>query len=202
VKRRAFQQWTYWGQPVPGFGDADAQVLVVGLAPGAHGANRTGRMFTGDGAGATLIASLFRSGFASQPASTSRDDGLHLTDLYLTAAVRCAPPDNAPAPREIANCRAYLVQELQALNRVRVLVALGQLAHQALLRAAREAGVVIPHPRPRFAHGAEAPLVWGRRTLLLLDSYHPSRQNTQTGRLTPAMLDAIFARAHAFAASR
>ncbi len=202
VKRRAYREWTYWGHPVPGFGDPRARVLVVGLAPGAHGANRTGRMFTGDGAGATLVAALYRAGFASQPTSTSRDDGLRLRDLYLTAAVRCAPPDNKPAPGEIANCRPYLVAELRLLRRVRVVVALGRLAHAAFLRAAEEAGVRIPRPRPRFAHRAEARLTWGRRRLVLLDTYHPSRQNTQTGRLTAAMLDAIFLRARALAEAR
>lgn len=197
VKRRAYRDWDYWGLPVPGFGDPGARVLVVGLAPGAHGANRTGRMFTGDGAGVTLMASLHRAGFASQPSSVTRDDGLVLTDLYLTAAVRCAPPDNKPAPAEIARCRPYLVAELSLLTRVRVVVALGHLAHDAFLRAAREAGITIPHPRPRFAHGARCRLRWGDRELLLLDTYHPSRQNTHTGRLTSAMLDVVFRRARA-----
>lgn len=195
TKRRAYLAWEYWGQPVPGFGDPEARVLVVGLAPGAHGANRTGRMFTGDGAGATLVTALHHAGFASQPTSTSREDGLRLSGLYLTAAVRCAPPDNRPAPGEVANCRSYLVEELQLLRRVRVVVALGRLGHDAFLRAAGAAGVEIPRPAPPFAHGAEAGLAWGRRTLRLLDSYHPSRQNTQTGRLTQAMLDRIFRRA-------
>jgi uracil-DNA glycosylase family 4 len=195
TKRRAYLDWEYWGRPVPGFGDPDAGVLVVGLAPGAHGANRTGRMFTGDGAGATLITALHRAGFASQSTSTSRDDGLTLSGLYLTAAVRCAPPDNRPAPGEIANCRSYLVDELRLLRRVRVVVALGRLGHDAFLRAADAAGVEIPRPTPPFAHGAEAVLEWGDRTLSLLDSYHPSRQNTQTGRLTQRMLDRIFRRA-------
>ncbi|MBI3998887.1 MAG: uracil-DNA glycosylase [Armatimonadetes bacterium] len=195
VKRRAYQEWEYWGRPVPGFGDPRARVLVVGLAPGAHGANRTGRMFTGDGAGATLMASLHHCGYASQPESVSRDDGLVLTDLYLTAAVRCAPPDNRPLPAEVARCRPYLVAELTLLPRVRVVIALGRLAHEAFLRAAEEAGVIVPRPKAGFAHGAQIRLRWGARTLLLIDTYHPSRQNTQTGRLTPAMLDAVFRRA-------
>ncbi|MBI3975767.1 MAG: uracil-DNA glycosylase [Armatimonadetes bacterium] len=199
TKRRAYRDWEYWGRPVPGFGDPEARVLVVGLAPGAHGANRTGRMFTGDGSGVTLTAALHRAGFASQPTSTSRDDGLTLTDLYLTAAVRCAPPDNRPAPGEIANCRSYLIEELRLLRRVRVVVALGHLAHDAFLRAAATTGIEVPRPAPRFAHGAEAVLRWGRRTLRLLDTYHPSRQNTQTGRLTQEMLDRIFRRAHVLA---
>ncbi len=201
VKRRAYREWTYWGRPVPGFGDPRARVLVIGLAPGAHGANRTGRMFTGDGAGATLVAALHRAGFASQPTSTARDDGLVLRDLYLTAAVRCAPPDNRPTPREIADCRPYLVAELLLVRRVRVVVALGRLAHAAFLQAGEEAGIRVPNPRPRFAHGAQTHLPWGRRAIALLDTYHPSRQNTQTGRLTPAMLDAIFKRAREIAES-
>lgn len=201
VKRRAYREWTYWGRPVPGFGDPQARVLVVGLAPGAHGANRTGRMFTGDGAGATLVASLYRTGFATQPTSTSMDDGLALRGVYLTAAVRCAPPDNRPAPEEIANCRSYLVSELRLLRRIRVVVALGSLAHRAFLRAAEEVGIRVPRPLPRFAHGNQTRLAWGRRPLVLLDTYHPSRQNTQTGRLTPTMLDAVFRRAQALAAA-
>ncbi|MGQ0549778.1 MAG: uracil-DNA glycosylase [Armatimonadota bacterium] len=195
VRRRAYLDWEYWGRPVPGFGDPNARVLVVGLAPGAHGANRTGRMFTGDGAGATLVASLYRTGFASRSESTSRDDGLAFTDLYLTAAVRCAPPDNKPAPAEIARCLPYLAAELALLPRVRVVVALGRLAHDAFLRVAREAGISVPHPKPGFAHGAEARLAWDDRDLLLLDAYHPSRQNTHTGRLTARMLDGVFRRA-------
>ncbi len=199
-KRRAYRDWTYWGRPVPGFGDPRARVLIVGLAPGAHGANRTGRMFTGDGAGATLIAALHRAGFASQPSSVSRDDGLRLSNAYLTAAVRCAPPDNRPTPDEVANCRGYLLEELRLLPHVRVVVALGHLAHDAILRAAEEVGAIIPRPRPRFGHGAEASLRWGVRSLILLDTYHPSRQNTQTGRLTPRMLDVVFDRARALVA--
>lgn len=195
TKRRAYLEWDYWGRPVPGFGDPRARVLVVGLAPGAHGANRTGRMFTGDGAGATLMAALYAAGFASQPTTTSRDDGLILSGLYLTAAVRCAPPDNRPAPEEIANCRSYLIEELRLLRRLRVVVALGRLGHDAFLRAGAAVGIDIPRPLPAFGHGAEATLKWGHRTLRLLDTYHPSRQNTQTGRLTQDMLDRIFVRA-------
>ncbi len=195
TKRRAYRDSDYWGKPVPGFGDPRARVVIVGLAPGAHGANRTGRMFTGDSSGATLFGSLHRAGFASRPESTARDDGLRLTDLYITASIRCAPPDNKPLPVEIANCRSYLVRELQLLTRVRVVVALGRLGHDALLIAARDAGITIPDPRPKFAHGAEAALTHGLRRLVLLDAYHPSQQNTQTGRLTPVMLDRIFHRA-------
>ena len=197
AKRRAYREWTYWGLPVPGYGDPRARVLVVGLAPGAHGANRTGRMFTGDGAGATLMAALHYAGFASQATATSRDDDLVLHDLYLTAAVRCAPPENRPTPGEIANCRSYLLTELRLLRRVRVVVALGRLAHDAFLRVAVQAGINVPRPRPAFAHGAAAHLTWERRALTLLDTYHPSRQNTQTGRLTQEMLEVIFRRARA-----
>jgi len=195
VRRRAYLDWEYWGRPVPGFGDPAARVLVVGLAPGAHGANRTGRMFTGDGAGATLMGALYRTGFASQPSSLTRDDGLVLTDLFLTAAVRCAPPDNKPSPDEVVRCRPFLATELRLLPRVQVVVALGGLAHEAFLRTAREVGIVVPVPVPAFAHAAAARLVWGDREILLLDAYHPSRQNTQTGRLTAVMLDAVFQRA-------
>lgn len=195
IKRRAYQDWVYWGRPVPGVGDPRARVLVVGLAPGAHGSNRTGRMFTGDAAGATLTASLYRTGFASQPTSLARDDGLVFTDLFLTAAARCAPPGNSPTPSEVARCRPYLVTELALLPRLCVVVALGQLAHDAFLRAAAEAGVRVPQPKPRFAHGARVRLPWGERQLVLLDTYHPSQQNTLTGRLTPAMLDTVFRRA-------
>jgi uracil-DNA glycosylase family 4 len=194
-RRRAYLDWTYWGRPVPGVGDPGARVLVVGLAPGAHGSNRTGRMFTGDAAGTTLTAALHRTGFASQPTSTSRADGLVFTDLYLTAAIRCAPPGNKPWPSEVARCRPYLVAEIRLLPRLRVVVALGRLAHDAFLRAAIDAGVRVPRPQPRFAHGAQTRLPWGHRALVLLDSYHPSQQNTLTRRLTPAMLEGIFRRA-------
>jgi len=197
VRRRAYRDQIYWGRPVPGFGDPQARVLVVGLAPGAHGANRTGRMFTGDGAGATLMRALHAAGFATQPTSVARDDGLRLQDLWLTAAVRCAPPDNRPTPEEVARCRDYLRTELVALPRLRVVVALGRLAHDAVLAAAQAAGVTVPRPRPAFAHGAEAALRWGTRALTLLDTYHPSRQNTQTGRLTLEMLVGVFRRARA-----
>ncbi|MDR7554805.1 MAG: uracil-DNA glycosylase [Armatimonadota bacterium] len=197
AKRRAFRDWDYWGRPVPGFGDPAARVLVVGLAPAAHGGNRTGRIFTGDSSGTTLMGALYRTGFASQPHSVARDDGLRLVDLYLVAAVRCAPPDNKPLPIELARCRPYLVAELRLLERLQVVVALGRIAHDAVLAAARELGAALPRPRPVFAHGAEARLAWDGRTLVVIASYHPSQQNTATGRLTPAMLDAIFRRARA-----
>ncbi len=188
AKRRAFRDWEYWGRPVPGFGDRDAQLLIVGLAPGAHGANRTGRMFTGDSSGDTLTAALFRAGFANQPTSQHRDDGLELHDAFLTAVVRCAPPKNRPTRQEQINCRGYLARELALLSSVRVVLALGRIAFEGYLALLRGRGVGVP--RLSFRHGAcyqfESPLP------ALVVSYHPSRQNTQTGRLTEAMLDEVF----------
>ena len=185
-KRAAFRDWEYWGKPVPGFGDPEARLLVVGLAPAAHGGNRTGRIFTGDRSGDWLFRALWKAGFANQPVSRSRDDGLRLRDAYVTAAVRCAPPQNRPTSEERANCLPYLVREWELLDRVRVVVALGSFA------AAAVADVAGARPRPRFAHGAEY-LLPGGRTLLC--SFHPSQQNTFTGRLTEEMFDAVFARA-------
>jgi uracil-DNA glycosylase family 4 len=193
-----FRDWDYWGRPVPGFGDPAARILVVGLAPGAHGANRTGRIFTGDRSGDFLFAALHRAGLASQPTSVSRDDGLTLRDVFIAAAVRCAPPDNAPAPDEIARCAHFLDEEAALLPRVRVVLALGAIAWRAWLDRAERRGAVLPRPRPGFAHGA-------RRMVgdhVLLGSYHVSQQNTQTGRLTPAMFDAVLARAKHDAARR
>jgi uracil-DNA glycosylase family 4 len=187
-----FREWTYWARPVPAFGDPTARLLVVGLAPAAHGANRTGRMFTGDESGNWLYAALHRAGFASQPISRARDDGLRLHDALITAVARCAPPDNRPTPREIATCRRYLLDELACLPGLRVVVALGKVAHDGFLAAERARGATLPRPLPRFAHGMEHRLPSG---LVLLSSYHPSQQNTFTGRLTRPMLDAIFARA-------
>lgn len=191
-KRRAYQDERYWGRPVPGFGDAGARLVIVGLAPGAHGANRTGRMFTGDSSGDWLYDALHRSGFASQPHSVSRHDGLVLTDCYVTAAGRCAPPGNRPTPAELERCRPFLSHELRLLERVRVALALGRIGHEAWLRASGWWGRLAPRERPRFAHGAETRLADGR---VLLASFHPSRQNTQTGRLTRAMWLEVFARA-------
>ena len=192
-KKREFAGWTYWGRPVPGLGDPDAEVLIVGLAPAAHGANRTGRMFTGDGSGQWLIRSLHRAGFASQPVSEHRDDGLRLHGAFITATVRCAPPDNAPLPSEMAHCARYLRRELDLLPGIRVVVALGHVAYRQILALAAERGFEIPRPRPRFAHATSFALrsETGRR-MQIIASYHPSRQNTQTGRLTEPMLDAIF----------
>jgi uracil-DNA glycosylase family 4 len=191
VKRRAYRSETYWGRPVPGFGDARAALLVVGLAPGAHGANRTGRMFTGDASGDFLYAALHRAGLASRPTSERRGDGLALHDCYITAAARCAPPDNAPTADELARCAPFLDREL-ALIRPRAVMALGAVAWDAALAAFARAGVRVPRPRPRFGHGAEVSLPGAPR---LVASYHVSRQNTQTGLLTPAMFDAAMRRA-------
>jgi uracil-DNA glycosylase len=185
-KKRAYRDQTYWGRPVPGWGDPEARLLIVGLAPAAHGANRTGRMFTGDSSGDWLYAALHRFGFASAPQSTSPGDGLELLDCWITAAARCAPPRNRPSPAELANCRPYLEAELARLSRVRVVLALGRIAHDAFVRAAGVAA------RPPFGHGALARLDEGR---ILISSYHPSRQNTNTGRLTRTMWHAVFRRA-------
>ena len=191
-KRRQYRDWEYWGKPLPAFGDPQARLLIIGLAPAAHGGNRTGRMFTGDQSGDWLYGTLHRFGFANQPTSRHREDGLTLRDAYITAAVRCAPPKNKPAPGELATCRAYLLAELRLLRRIRVVVPLGKIAFDAYLAARRELGLPPPHPRPAFGHGVTTSLPEG---VLLLASYHPSRQNTQTGRLTQPMFDTIFARA-------
>jgi uracil-DNA glycosylase family 4 len=187
TKRRAYQSETYWGKPVPGFGDLHARLVVVGLAPGAHGANRTGRVFTGDRSGDFLYAALHRAGFANQPTSTGLGDGLVLRDAFIVLTVRCAPPDNRPTPAEIAECRHFLEGEVALLPRARVLLALGAIAWEACL----DLGGVPRRARPRFAHGAE--LVTPRWSILA--SYHVSAQNTQTGRLTPAMFDTVVRKA-------
>ena len=190
-KRRAFRDDTYWAKPVPGFGDPRARLLILGLAPAAHGANRTGRVFTGDGVGASgdfLMASLHKAGFANIPTSQHPDDGLKLRDAYIAAAVRCAPPDNKPTREEIERCRPHLEAEIAQLPRIRVVVALGRIAFDTYLRLLKEAGMDI-RPRPAFAHGSVALLPNGT---ILLGCYHPSRQNTNTGKLTPRMMDAVF----------
>jgi uracil-DNA glycosylase len=188
VKRRAFADQEYWAKPVPGFGDPDPWLVLVGLAPSAHGANRTGRPFTGDASGDVLYAALHRAGLASQPRSAGLGDGMRLRGCRVTAAVRCAPPDNRPAPDERDRCRPYLVRELALCPNARVVLALGAVGWDASLRA-----LGAPRPWPRFGHGAEAHL--RARPLWLLGSYHPSPQNVSTGRLTPAMLDDVLARA-------
>ena len=190
-KRRAYRDWEYWGKPVPSFGDEKARVMALGLAPGAHGSNRTGRPFTGDGSGDFLYPVLYDAGFASQPTSTAKDDGLELDGAYITAAVHCAPPANKPTPAERDACAPYLVRELALLGEATVVLALGQFAWQAV---AAHYGL---RPRPAFGHLAESPLPDGRT---LLGSYHPSQQNTFTGKLTVPMFDAVFARARSLMA--
>ncbi len=186
---RRYRDWEYWGRPIPSFGDPEAALLVVGLAPAAHGGNRTGRIFTGDRSGDWLTRALYTFGFANQPRSIARGDGLKLTNCYVTAALRCPPPQNRPTRRELENCRPYLVQEVRLLPTIRVTVALGRIAFDTFLRVCQEIGVVLPRPRPQFAHGARVRLAHG---LTLLASYHPSQQNTLTGRLTRPMFHAIF----------
>jgi len=193
IRRRAFQGETYWGRPVPGFGAADARLLIVGLAPAAHGANRTGRMFTGDRSGDFLYAALHRAGLANRPASVARDDGLVLRGCRVSAVVRCAPPGNKPLPAERDRCLGFLAEEIARMPRLRVILCLGGYALDGVLRALRGAGLALPVPRPRFAHGAVHPL--GDGGPVLVCSYHPSQQNTFTGRLTPAMLDRALGRA-------
>lgn len=191
-KKRAFQEEPYWGKPVPGLGDPHARLLLVGLAPAAHGANRTGRMFTGDvpgGAADFLAAALHRAGFANQPTSRHADDGLALRDAYVTAIARCAPPQNKPTSAEIANCAYYLDREFALLTDLRVILALGGTAFDQCLRLLKRFGASVPRPKPRFGHGAVVDL-HGAPTLV--GAYHPSRQNTQTGRLTPEMFDEVF----------
>lgn len=183
-KRRAFREWTYWGKPVPGFGDAHAQLLILGLAPAAHGANRTGRVFTGDRSGDFLYAALHKAGFANQPTSVQRDDGLRLKNAYVTATCRCAPPENKPLPDEILNCRGYLERELEIL-RPKAILALGKIAWDGYLAILKRRGIIPSRAAYVFAHGAEAKLPANYPRLFGV--YHPSQQNTQTGRVTPAM---------------
>ena len=193
VKRRAYRDWDYWGRPVPGFGDPRASLLIVGLAPAAHGANRTGRMFTGDRSGDWLYRALYQTGFASQPSSERRDDGLTLSGAYVTASVRCAPPDNKPALDEIRTCRRYLERELDILSHVRVVVALGQLAFNVYLSILKDRGIIRSRAAYAFGHNREHRITGGGP--LLISSYHPSQQNTSTGKLTESMLRDVFARA-------
>lgn len=195
-KRRAYRDWDYWGKPVPGFGDPNARVLVLGLAPGAHGSNRTGRPFTGDASGNFMYPVLYETGFANQPTATDRHDGLVLTDLYITAAGRCAPPDNKPLPQELANCAPYLERELEGLKKLRVIVALGRIGFDAHLNYLQRRRLIAGKGAYEFRHGAEFSLPDGR---ILLASYHPSNQNTQTGKLTKEMFRKIFKRARQLA---
>ncbi len=203
VKRRAYMDWDYWGKPIPGFGDPAARLLLVGLAPGAHGANRTGRSFTGDGSGKFLFAALHRQGYANQPTSEHRDDGLALTDCYITGPLRCVPPQNRPTAEELATCRPFFVREMTLLPNTQGIVCLGGIAFDQTLRLLRDSGLDVP--RWKFAHGAEFELQTGGSELLSRDSevvhilgcYHPSLQNTNTGRLTPEMMDDVLVRAKA-----
>ncbi len=194
-RRRAFADQIYWGKPVPAFGDERASVMIVGLAPGAHGSNRTGRPFTGDASGDFLYPALHRAGFATKAQATHRNDGVALRDAFITAAARCAPPKNKPTPQELRNCFPYLLAEFDALARLRVIVALGSIGFDASLKMLRERGFALDPPKPRFAHGAETTARNGSREIALIASYHPSRQNTNTGKLTQPMFDAIFSRA-------
>ena len=195
TKKRMYREDDYWGKPVPGFGDPQARILIVGLAPAAHGANRTGRMFTGDGTdgmGASdfIAAAMYRAGCADKPVSRQRDDGFELHDVFMTAIARCAPPANKPLREEIGNCAHFLHAEMDLLQNVRVAIAVGKLAFDQMLRVLSERGADLPRPKPKFGHAALLNL--GSEYPLLLASYHPSRQNTQTGRLTPEMLDDVF----------
>lgn len=199
-KKRAHRDCDYWGKPVPAFGPANARLVLVGLAPGAHGSNRTGRPFTGDASGDFLYPALYRAGFASQPHATDRDDGLTLRDCLITAAARCAPPGNKPTPGELRNCFPYLLEEFDALRKLRVAVGLGSIGFDAVVRVLRERGFSLDPAKPKFAHGAEVVANKGKRSVVAIASYHPSRQNTNTGVLTVSMFDAIFARAKALVA--
>ncbi|HUG81245.1 MAG TPA: uracil-DNA glycosylase [Bryobacterales bacterium] len=190
VKRRAFRDWTYWGRPVPSFGDAQARLLIIGLAPAAHGANRTGRMFTGDSSGDFLYRTLYETGFASQPVSTHRGDGLVLRDAYITAAAHCAPPGNKPTREEFELCRPYLEEEIELLLNVKVVIVLGRLALDTYLKILLDRGQIERRSTYAFGHAARHRLPSGLPNLLC--SFHPSRQNTQTGRLTPAMFLQVF----------
>jgi uracil-DNA glycosylase len=201
VKKRAYRDCTYWGKPVPGFGDPDARLLIVGLAPAAHGANRTGRVFTGDGVGGSgdfLMSALHRAGFANIPTTHTVDDGLTLSDAFIAAAVRCAPPDNKPTTEEIANCLPHLDAEIAALPRIAVVVALGKIGFDAYLQLLKRRGIVV-RPRPAFGHAVEHTLPNGQT---LIGSYHPSRQNTNTGKLDARMMDQVFRRARRALCSR
>ena len=196
VRRRAYADWEYWGKPVPSFGDPDARVLALGLAPGAHGSNRTGRPFTGDGSGDFLYPVLYEAGFASQPLARSRDDGMRLTDLQITSVARCAPPDNKPTPEELRNCAPFLDEEIRILRKLKVVVCLGRIAFDGLLAHAQRTGVLTSRAGYTFGHGAEYQLPNGLHVIV---SFHPSLQNTNTGKLTRPMFLAVFLRAQQLA---
>jgi len=196
-KKKAYLDRTYWGKPVPSFGGDSAQVMIVGLAPGAHGSNRTGRMFTGDASGDFLFPALYRAGFASQPIAMGREDGMQVPNLLITAAAHCAPPGNKPTPQELRNCFPYLVEEFDTLEDLRVIIAFGSIAFKTTLDLLAEREFVLAPQRPKFGHGMEATASRGKRKLAVISSYHPSRQNTNTGKLTRPMFDAIFKRANA-----
>jgi uracil-DNA glycosylase len=198
-KRRAYRECEYWGKPVPGFGDAQAQLLILGLAPAAHGGNRTGRMFTGDRSGDFLYAAMHKSGFANQPTSLHRADGLQLKNAYITATCRCSPPENKPLPGEVSNCRGYLERELEILK-PKAILALGKIAWDGYLEILKQRGVIASRALYQFAHGAEAEVAHG--TPRLFGVYHPSQQNTQTGRVTPAMYAAVLRRIRRFLQAR
>jgi uracil-DNA glycosylase family 4 len=191
AKKREFKEWSYWGKPVTGFGDPRARLWILGLAPAAHGANRTGRMFTGDSSGKWLYRALYQTGFASQETSESRTDGLRLRDAYISSSARCAPPDNKPLPEELKNCASYLDREFALLGRVTIFLALGNIGYQAILNLLARQGLAFPRPRPEFGHNRVYPI----GPYQILTSYHPSRQNTQTGKLTEGMWLDIFERA-------
>jgi uracil-DNA glycosylase family 4 len=191
-KVRRFKDWEYWGRPVPSLGPPAARLLIIGLAPAAHGGNRTGRIFTGDRSGDWLYRALHRFGFANQPTSVHRDDGLQLIDCYITAAIHCAPPDNKPLPSEFVNCRPYLLEELEQLKKTRVVVALGLIGFKTYLTARKQLGRQNPVPLPPFGHGLSATLP---DNVILISSYHPSQQNTHTGKLTEKMFDDVFRQA-------
>src|ERR1700689_3841001 len=195
-KRRAYRDCDYWGKPGPGFGDADARVLILGLAPGAHGSNRTGRPFTGDGSGDFLYPVLYNAGFASQPNSVSRGDGMRLSDCWISSVVRCAPPDNTPKRSELENCASHLDEEISLLSNLRVIVCLGRISFDSYLQHLARSGQCERKPRFKFAHGAEYALPGGRH---LIASFHPSLQNTNTGKLTSSMLFSVFERARTLA---
>jgi len=196
-KKRAYRDQTYWTKPVPAFGDPNARVMLVGLAPGAHGSNRTGRMFTGDASGDFLYPALFRAGFANQATSVGRGDGLELRDCIITSAIRCAPPQNKPTPAEIVRCFPYMLEEFEALRNLRVMIGLGAIGTRAALDVLRKSGFSLESSPFVFTHGGEAVATDGTRRIALLSSYHPSRQNTNTGKLSVEMFDAIFSRARA-----